>query len=189
MTCDRLTEWPSDWMIEWPNDQTTKLSNDQMTKWLGDMMTRSFADDWPYGIFQYKINFISGNMFIFTSIYFQEKNNKHQTTLLYLVLCIFNLTVLGRRWRWWCRDVRLVTQTLSWACQHQFCTNYSCFAPSGRTLRSGQVTKVSVRGRVCRLVTWRHACVSCRAWNEDCRRLREVLQSQRRPLLVPSSLC
>ena len=38
-------------------------------------------------------------MFIFTSIYFQEKNNKHQTTLLYLVLCIFNLTVLGRRWR------------------------------------------------------------------------------------------
>ena len=48
-------------------------------------------------LFQYKINFISGNMFIFTSIYFQEKNNKHQTTLLYLVLCIFNLTVLGRR--------------------------------------------------------------------------------------------
>ena len=44
--------WPSDQVTKWPSDQVSKWPSDRVTKWPSDQVTGSFADDWPYGIFQ-----------------------------------------------------------------------------------------------------------------------------------------
>ena len=49
---DWMTEWPSDQVTKWPSDQVSKWPSDRVTKWPNDQVTGSFADDWPYGIFQ-----------------------------------------------------------------------------------------------------------------------------------------
>ena len=50
---DQVTKWPSDQDTEWPSDRVTKWPSKQMTGWQGDRMTGSFADNWPYGIFDH----------------------------------------------------------------------------------------------------------------------------------------
>ena len=47
-----MTKWQSDKVNEWPSDHVTKWPSDWDTKWPSDQVIGSFADDWPYGIFQ-----------------------------------------------------------------------------------------------------------------------------------------
>ena len=94
---DQVTEGPSDRVTKWPSDRVTKWPSDWVTEWLNDMMTGSFADDWPYGIFNIYMQF-----FMVRHALFFDKGNDLIITLVKTVLpLISSWSVLALFWTLW----------------------------------------------------------------------------------------
>ena len=80
-------------MTWWPN-ALMPYPNDLMTWWPNDLMTWSFADDWPYGIFEYTIHNICRSIHL-DSLWLQKQ-------CCHLHLWTHNQT-------WWCNH-----KSVSW---------------------------------------------------------------------------
>ena len=103
-------------MTEWPSDQVTEWPSDRVTEWPSDRVTGSFADDWPYGIFDLYSEYRKSPKIIFLCLLMCKEGSSplwHLTWLVLLVwwllLCVVRVTGYGNLGNW------LAEVTAAWA--------------------------------------------------------------------------